>query len=66
MLHVAKIDSLLQHAVETGDVPGVTAMATDRNGIIYEGAYGSASYSNEKQMTVLGIMGRALVLSQGA
>jgi methyl acetate hydrolase len=35
-----KIDLLLQRAVEAGDVPGVIAMATDRNGVIYEGAFG--------------------------
>ena len=29
-----KIDALLQGAVEGGDVPGVIAMATDRNGVI--------------------------------
>jgi hypothetical protein len=39
----SKIDSLLQRAVEAGEVPGVIAMATDRNGVIYEGAFGAYS-----------------------
>src|SRR6516165_11391460 len=47
----AKIDSLLQHAVEAGDVPGVIAMATDRNGVIYEGAYGKRVLGQPAAMT---------------
>jgi hypothetical protein len=39
-----KIDLLLQRAVEAGDVPGVIAMATDRDGAIYEGAFGHDEY----------------------
>lgn len=35
-----KIDSILQAAVGAGDVPGVVAMATDRDGTIYEGGFG--------------------------
>jgi len=34
------IDSILKGAAEAGDVPGVVAMATDRSGSIYEGAFG--------------------------
>jgi methyl acetate hydrolase len=34
------IDSILKDAAEAGDVPGVVAMATDRSGPIYEGAFG--------------------------
>jgi len=34
------IDSILKRATEAGEVPGVVAMATDRNGSIYEGAFG--------------------------
>ena len=47
----AKIDSLLQRAVEAGDVPGVIAMATDRNGVIYEGAYGKRVLGQPAAMT---------------
>ena len=45
----AKIDSLLQRAVEAGDVPGVIAMATDRNGVIYEVRMRSASSANPRR-----------------
>jgi methyl acetate hydrolase len=36
----AAIDRILARATEAGDVPGVVAMATDRRGPIYEGAFG--------------------------
>ena len=45
-----KIDLLLQ-AVEAGDVPGVIAMATDRNGVIYEGAFGKRVLGQPAPMT---------------
>jgi methyl acetate hydrolase len=35
-----KADALLQSAVAKGDVPGVTAVATTREGAIYEGGFG--------------------------
>jgi len=34
-------DALLRTAVESGEVPGVVAMATTRNSTIYEGAFGA-------------------------
>ena len=36
----SSIDKVLQEAVDSGVVPGVAAMAADRNGVIYEGAAG--------------------------
>jgi methyl acetate hydrolase len=33
-------DALLRQAVANGDVPGVVALATDRNGTLYEGGFG--------------------------
>ena len=33
-------DALLQRAADTGDVPGVVAVAIDRSGVIYEGGFG--------------------------
>src|SRR5262249_770455 len=45
------IDALLQRAVEAGDVPGVIAMVTDRNVIIYEGAYGKRVLGQPAAMT---------------
>jgi methyl acetate hydrolase len=35
-----KADALLQQAVASGDVPGVVAVATNRDGTIYEGGFG--------------------------
>jgi methyl acetate hydrolase len=37
----AAIDDILKRAAGNGDVPGVVAMATDRDGIIYQGAFGT-------------------------
>jgi methyl acetate hydrolase len=48
----SKIDALLRGAVDAGDVPGVIAMATDRNGVIYEGAYGKRVLGQPAPMTV--------------
>jgi methyl acetate hydrolase len=47
----SKIDTLLQGAVDAGDVPGVVAMATDRNSTIYEGAYGKRVLGQAAAMT---------------
>ncbi len=47
----AKIDAMLQKAAEQGDVPGVVAMATDRNGTIYEGAFGRRILGQPAPMT---------------
>ena len=47
----SKIDTLLQRAVDAGDVPGVVAMATDRNSTIYEGAYGKRVLGQAAPMT---------------
>lgn len=47
-----KIDTLLQKAVSDGKVPGVVGLAADRNGIIYQGAYGRRAIDNEAPMTM--------------
>ena len=47
----AKIDAMLQKAADTGDVPGVVAVATDRNGTIYEGAFGKRVLGQPEPMT---------------
>ncbi|HXT07696.1 MAG TPA: serine hydrolase domain-containing protein [Roseiarcus sp.] len=43
---------LLSDACEAGLVPGVVAMATDRDGIIYEGAFGERTLGGGEAMTV--------------
>ena len=47
----SKIDALLRHAVDAGDVLGVIAMATDRHSVIYEGAYGKRILGQPSPMT---------------
>src|SRR2546423_7388534 len=44
-------DALLRMATESGDVPGVVAGATDRNGTIYEGGFGSRVLGEPAEMT---------------
>jgi methyl acetate hydrolase len=46
-----KVDALLQNAVSNGDVPGVVAMATDRDGTIYEGGFGERVLAGGVAMT---------------
>src|SRR5205814_3156408 len=46
-----KADTLLRKATQSGDVPGVVAAATDRNGTIYEGAFGSRVLGEPAEMT---------------
>jgi methyl acetate hydrolase len=48
----AKNDAMLQRAADMGDVPGVVAMATDRTGTIYEGAFGKRVLGQPTPMTV--------------
>lgn len=47
----AKIDAMLQRAADAGDIPGVVAMATDRSGAIYEGAFGKRVLGQPAAMT---------------
>ncbi len=44
-------DALLRRATESGDVPGVVATATDRNGTIYEGGFGVRTLGESAEMT---------------
>ena len=44
-------DALLRTAAESGDVPGVVATATDRNGTIYEGGFGLRALGESAEMT---------------
>lgn len=40
MPDVSRIDDVLKHAIEHGDVPAIVATAANANGVIYEGAFG--------------------------
>lgn len=44
-------DTLLRHAADEGDVPGVIATATTRDGTIYEGAFGERVVGQSAAMT---------------
>jgi CubicO group peptidase (beta-lactamase class C family) len=44
-------DSLLQAAADAGDVPGVVAVATNRDGNIYEGGFGRRNIAEPTAMT---------------
>ena len=46
------IDKVLADAVARGDVPGVVAMATDRRGVIYQGAFGFADVPSRRRLEV--------------
>jgi len=46
-----KVDSLLGKATDSGDVPGVVAMATSRDGTLYEGAFGRRILGQDAPMT---------------
>ena len=44
-------DAVLRQATESGDVPGVVAMVTNRQGTFYEGAFGKRSLGQDTPMT---------------
>src|SRR5262245_41770247 len=44
----AAIDASLREAVERKDVPGVVALVTDRQRVLYQGAFGVADVSDRK------------------
>ena len=46
------IDKLLSKATAEGDVPGVLAMVANREGILYQGAFGQREVGSNKQMTL--------------
>jgi CubicO group peptidase (beta-lactamase class C family) len=48
----AAIDRVLADAVARGDVPGVVAMAADRRGVVYQGAFGVADAGSGRPMAV--------------
>ncbi|HET7883100.1 MAG TPA: serine hydrolase domain-containing protein [Acetobacteraceae bacterium] len=46
------IDGLLRAAVDDGRVPGVVALALDRSGVCYQGAFGKRSLNEPAAMTL--------------
>jgi methyl acetate hydrolase len=47
----ASPDAILREAVERGDVPGIAAVAGNRNGTLYEGAFGRRGLDSPDPMT---------------
>jgi methyl acetate hydrolase len=47
----AKVDTVLNGAVSSGNVPGVVALAADDKGVIYEGAFGKRNLVTGAAMT---------------
>jgi methyl acetate hydrolase len=50
MIDHAAIDAMLEGAVATGEVPGVVALAADRSGEIYRGAFGRRDLASDAAM----------------
>jgi len=46
------VDDLLGAAIERGDVPGVVAVVVDREGTLYEGAFGKRNLTTGEPMTL--------------
>ena len=47
----AAIDASLRGAVERKDVPGVVALVTDRQRVLYQGAFGVADVATGRELT---------------
>lgn len=47
-----QIDAVLKQATDAGAVPGVVAMLTDRDKVLYEGAFGRRSLDSDAPMTL--------------
>jgi methyl acetate hydrolase len=47
-----RMDGLLGAAVERGDVPGVVAVVVNREGVLYEGAFGKRNLTTGAPMTI--------------
>lgn len=45
------ISGILRQAVQAGEVPGVVAVAADRDGLLYEGAFGRRELGRDQPMT---------------
>src|SRR6267142_1144567 len=50
------IDAILRAAVERKDVPGVVALVTNRDRVVYQGAFGVADVSTGRALTMLALL----------
>ncbi|MEN6350925.1 MAG: serine hydrolase domain-containing protein [Syntrophomonas sp.] len=51
-MNIGEINELLQTSVLEGAVPGVVALAANREGVIYQGAFGRRSTNSDTPMTI--------------
>jgi methyl acetate hydrolase len=51
MASIGDIDTLLRHAAETGEVPGVVALAATADRVLYEGAFGCRDLAQGSAVT---------------
>ena len=51
MRSTTSIDEMLKAATDCGDIPGVVAMAANRDGLLYEGAFGRRALPDGAAMT---------------
>jgi len=47
----ASLDAVLAESIDAGEVPGLAALIVDRDGIVYEGAFGARSLGEPAAMT---------------
>ena len=50
-MDTSALDTVLHHAVASGAVPNVVAIAADRDGVVYEGAVGQRSVGSDGDVT---------------
>ena len=50
-MNTRAIDAVLRHATDSGEVPGVVAVAANEKGVLYEGAFGTRELGREVPMT---------------
>src|SRR5262245_16727894 len=48
---VTEIDAILKSAVQQGTIPGVVAMVTNKDRVLYEGAFGLMDVGKQKAMS---------------
>src|SRR5918911_1587921 len=52
MVVASSVDQILERAVESGDVPGVIALAADDAGVVYQGAFGKRELGKDAEMSL--------------
>jgi methyl acetate hydrolase len=56
MVVASSVDQVLERAVDSGELPGVVALAADDRGVIYEGAYGKRAIDGAAAMSLDTVM----------